>query len=122
MGYCAPRSVKCKAYMACVLPIVEYASSCWTPNSDKATNTLEMVQHTAAKFITNTYPKKGDYNNFSVSKILNELNFDSLQERREQARLTMAYKIINEHVILDSQMLPKSKYQRPLRQCTTPNV
>ena len=54
----APKSVKKKAYTACVLPIMEYASSCWSPNSDKVNNCLEMVQHNAAKFITNTYPKK----------------------------------------------------------------
>ena len=81
-----------------------------------------MVQHNAAKFITNSYPKKGDYENFSVSKILKELNFVSLEKRREQARLTMAYKIINGHVILESQMLPKSTHQRPLRECNAPKV
>ena len=29
----APMSVKCKAYTATVLPIIEYASSCWGPTS-----------------------------------------------------------------------------------------
>ena len=81
-----------------------------------------MVQHNAAKFITNSYPKKGEFEKFSISKILKELNFDSLQKRREHSRLTMAYKIINGHVILESQMLPKSTHQRPLRECNAPNV
>mgnify|MGYP003314183072 CR=1 FL=1 len=31
----APKSVKIRAFQACVLPIVEYASTCWAPNSEK---------------------------------------------------------------------------------------
>ena len=120
--YFAPRTVKKKAYVACVLPILEYASSCWSPNSEKMKNSLEMVHHNAAKFITNTYPKKKDYTNFSITKLLNELNFDTLEERRNQTRLTMAYKIINNHVILDPGMLPKFKTHRPLRQCKAAQV
>ena len=120
--YFAPRTVKSKAYKSCVLPILEYASSCWSPSSQKLSNTLEMVQHNAAKFIANTYNKKGDFKQFSISKILRNLNLDTLEERRTQAKLIMAYKIINEHVILDPITLPKSNSQRPLRQCNVPKV
>ena len=118
----APRSVKRKAYTACVLPIIEYASSCWAPTSQKSNNTLEMVQHNAAKFVTNCYPQKGDYTKFSITKLLNELKWDSLEERRIQARLSMAYKIINGLVILEPTMLPKLNFQRPMRQCNTVKV
>ena len=85
-------------------------------------NCLEMVQHNAAKFISNCYPKKKDYKSFSISKILSELELDSIEERRNQAKLTMAYKIINEHLILDPTMLPKENFQRPLRQCNSTRV
>ena len=70
----APKSVKNKAFVSCVLPIVEYASTCWSPNSQKMTNLLEMVQHNGAKFVTNKYPQKGNFNDFSISKILENLN------------------------------------------------
>ena len=80
-----------------------------------------MVQHTAAKFISNTYHKKGEYKPFSISKILCDLNLETLEERRNQARLTMAYKIINGLVILDDQMLPKANH-RLSRPCNAPNV
>ena len=33
----APKSVKSKAYQACALPILEYASLCWSPTSQKLT-------------------------------------------------------------------------------------
>ena len=120
--YFAPRSVKQKAYTACVRPIMEYASNCWAPTSQKSSNTLEMVQHNAAKFVTNCYPKKGEFVKFSVTKILRDLKWDSLEERRTQARLSMAYKIINGLVILEPEMLPKLNFQRPLRQCNTAKV
>ena len=81
-----------------------------------------MVQHNATKFVTNCYPKKGDFTEFSVTKLLNELKWDSLEERRVQARLSMAFKIINDLVILESNMLPKLNYQRPVRQCSTARV
>ena len=89
------------------MPIIEYASSCWSPNSQKQTNSLEMVQHNAAKFVSNIYPKKGNYDNFSISKILKDLNWDSLEERRNHSRFIMTYKIINGHVILDPDMMPR---------------
>ena len=81
-----------------------------------------MVQHNAAKFVSNIYPRKGDKNKFSITKILQSLNWDTLEERRDQARLTMAYKILNNKVILEPSMLPKMKSFRPMRQCNEANV
>ena len=120
--YFAPKSVKSKAYQACVVPIVEYASTCWSPTSEKLNNMLEMVQNNAARFISNAYAKKGNFEKISVTKILKNLNFATLEERRRQARLIMAYKIINGYVILDSNLLPKFKNFGPLRQCNSANV
>ena len=97
----APRSVKCKTYQATVRPILEYASSSWQPTSNKYNQKLEMVlQHNAAKFVTNRYPKKGHYSEFSISEIINELGWDSLQTRRNKARATTAYKITTDKLIL----------------------
>ena len=41
--YFAPRKVKEKSYTSCVLPILEYASTCWSSTSKKCQNMLEMV-------------------------------------------------------------------------------
>ena len=81
-----------------------------------------MVQHKAAKFVSNIYPKKGDNSKFSITKVLQGLNWDTLEERRNQARLTMAYKILNGKVILEPTMLPKMKSFCPTRQCNGPRV
>ena len=110
-------SVKCKAFQSCVLPILEYASTCWAPTSQKLNNSLEMVLHNGAKFATNKYPKKGDYSNFSITKMLSTLNWQTLEQRRNQARLTMAFKILNNHVILEPDLLPKILNPQPERVC-----
>ena len=118
----APKSVKLKAFKICVLPILEYASCCWSPTSQKSNNTLEMVQHNAAKFIANIYHKKGtDYKPYSITKLLWDLELKTIVERRTQARLTMAYKILNGYVILEQEMLPKPN-QRLSRNCNAPKV
>ena len=103
--------------MACVLPIIEYASTCWSPTSDKTNNLLEMVQHNAARFISNTYIRKGNLKKYSVTKVLKDLNLKTIEERRTQARLIMAYKIINSQVILQPNLLPKVNFKRPMGEC-----
>ena len=120
--YFAPKSVKYKAYMKCVLPVIEYASNCWSPTSEKMNNLIEMVQHNAARFISNVYIKKGNFKKYSVTKILNDLKLNTIQERRNQARLTMAYKILHGHVILKSNLLPKYDSYNPKRHCNTAKV
>lgn len=104
--------------MSCVRPIIEYAASCWSPTSDKMNKKLEMVQHKAAKFVTNKYPRKGHYEDFSISAIISELEWDSLEERREEIKLNMVYKIINGKVILPPDCLPRVNHNRPTRGCS----
>ena len=76
-----------------------------------------MVLHNGAKFVSNRYPKKGNFKNFSISKILDDLNWESIENRRMQTRVTMAYKILNNHVILEPSLLPKIYNRRPDRNC-----
>jgi hypothetical protein len=118
----APKSVKCKAYMACVRPILEYASSCWSPTSDKLNHSVEMVQHNAAKFVTNTYPRKNHYKEFSISRLIKQLQWDSLEHRRNQSKLTMAYKILNNKLIIPPSSLPRVTSNRLTRSCNEANV
>ena len=120
--YFAPRSVKYKAYQACILPIIEYASSCWLPTSGKQKSSLEMIHQNGAKFASNVYPKSGKFEQFSIHKILQDLNWKTLEERRINLRLIITYKIINGHVILDSNLMPKVDHQRPNRKCNEVKV
>ena len=116
----APTSVKCKAYLTSVRPILEYASVCWNPSSQKINRSIEIVQNKAAKFVTNCYPKKGKEDEFSVTRLIKQLGWDSLEERRSKARLSMIYKIINNHVIIKPDTLPKPN--RSTRTCNERNV
>ena len=88
----APRKVKEKACISTVRPILEYASICWSTNCINLKKKIEIVQNNCAKFITNLYPKEGQYDKFSVTKIVENIGWNSLEVRRNQARLTMAYK------------------------------
>ena len=65
----APKSVKAKAYISTVRPIIETASICWSPSADKYKKMIEGVQHSAAQFVANYYPKKGKYEEYSISKL-----------------------------------------------------
>ena len=47
---------------------------------------------------------------------------ETLEHRRNKARLSMAYKIINVHVILNSSMLPKFNNKRTERECNFSKV
>jgi len=76
--------------------IVEYASVIWSPYTNSNINTLEMVQQKAARFVFNDYPTYS-----SISNMLQELQWNSLQERKIQARLFMFYKIIHNLVKAD---------------------
>ena len=113
--YFAPKTVKKKACMATVIPILEYASICWSPSCLKLKKRMEIIQNNCAKFVTNLYPKKGQYENFSVSKILNSIGWDSLENRRNEAKLAMAYKIVTNKVILTPDYLPKNITNHPTR-------
>ena len=113
----APKSVKAKAYISTVRPIIETASICWSPSADKYKKMIEGVQHSAAQFVANYYPKKGKYEEYSISKLIKELGWTPLEERRNQAKLIMAYKILNNKVILNPESLPKKHYARQPRSC-----
>ena len=71
-------------------PILEYASTVWSPHVKADIAMLENVQCKAARFV---------YNNFStyssVTSMLTQLNWQSLEERRTNVIIIMFYKVIN---------------------------
>ena len=81
-----------------------------------------MVQHSAAKFVANYYPKEGCYQTFSMSTLIENLGWTSLEDRRKEAKLKMTYKIINNQVILGPELLPKKHFKRPPRHCNETRV
>ena len=85
----ASQAAKATAYKTFVCPIVEYAAKTWAPSTDTNTNKIEMVQRRAARFVTNDYGRKS-----SVTEMIADLGWDTLQKRRDFARLNMMYLIV----------------------------
>ena len=90
--------LKATAYKTLVRPIVEYASSVWDPATKNLTQKVEMVQRRAARYTLNRY-----HNTSSVTNMLEELAWTTLEERRVNDRLTMMYKIHNNLAPLSKQ-------------------
>ena len=105
--------LKATAYKTLVRPIVEYASSVWDPATNNQIHQLEMVQRRAARFTLNRY-----HNTSSVNNMLSELEWPTLQKRRENVRLTMMYKIHNNLAHLPE--VPAQDYIMQATQATTP--
>ena len=79
-----------------VRPVLEYALTILDPYTQTNINKLEAVQRRAARFVT------GDYRTTSsVSEIITDLGWETLLQRRTQAKLVMMYRIT--HSIIDIQ-------------------
>jgi len=84
----ASRKVKEHAYLALVRPITEYACTAWSPHTAKSIAAVESIQRRAARFVHNDYRRST-----SVTTLLDELHWNSLQERKTMIDLSLFYKI-----------------------------
>ena len=97
------------AYNSLVRPIVAYAATVWDPYTQKDINILDMVQRRGARYVCN---KHG--NRLSVDNMLTTLEWKTLEQRRNEARLHMFYKINNKEVAISSEnrLIPPSRLSR----------
>lgn len=100
----APQAAKKTAYKTFVKPTLEYASTTWAPHTDTDIRKLEMVQRRAVRFVFNDYQRTS-----SVTEMMEKLGWQTLQQRRDYARLTMMYRIV--HQLAD---IPAEPYFTPL--------
>ena len=107
----ASQQAKSTAHKTPVRPNLEYASTVWTPH-DTDSNQLEMVQRRAVRFV------KSDYSRTStVTAMRQNLGWDTLQQRRDQARLSMVFRITHQQVDI-----PAERYLTPLALTTEPEA
>ena len=76
-------------------PKLEYSSCVWDPHNKNQINQLEMVQRRAARYTCNQY-----HNTSSVSDMLQQLQWPTLQLRRIQTRLVVFYKIVHHQLAI----------------------
>ena len=85
---CPPR-VKEQCYKSLVRPVAEYAALVLDAHTSSNISKLEMVQRRTTRFV-----KEDSDRTSSVTSMLNNLGWDTLQERRQMAKTTMFYRIV----------------------------
>ena len=95
--------IKTAAYTTYVRPRAEYAVCAWDPHTKGNIERIEMIQRKAARWVLNKDGSK--YKKASVSNMLDQLKWRSLEQRRVDTRLTMLFKIRNDLVLISSSSL-----------------
>jgi len=83
--------LKTTAYKTLVRPTMEYGATAWDAYTKKNINKLEGAQRSAAHYILRNYERKSG----TVTRLLDQLQLESLADRRKQLRLTLLFKIVN---------------------------
>jgi hypothetical protein len=97
--------LKSTAYTSLVRPHTEYAATAWDPHTKAHCKQLERIQRNAARFVKHNYSKSEG----TVTKLLQDLEWPSLQSRRSAARLTLMYKMNNDLI-----SIPSDQYLTPV--------
>ena len=104
------RSTRALAYTSLVRPKMEYCASVWDPYTKKDIETLERINRKAARVVYNKSYRDKDV---SPTKLIADLGWKTLAERREQQRLTMIYRIVNGLIAI-----PPTHLSKPIREGT----
>ena len=78
------------AYISLIRPALEYSCYVWHPHKKSNKDKIEKVQRRVARFVLNNFRRKA-----SVSEMLHDLGWQSLDGHRQDQRLVLFYKIIN---------------------------
>lgn len=82
--------VKEQAYKTYVRPTLEYASSVWDPHTKDQVSQIEMIQRRAARFVKSDFHQQ-----HSVTQMLQDLQWKTMNERRAHNKVIMLYRIVH---------------------------
>ena len=85
-----PKKLRYTAYISLIRPALEYSCSVWHPHKNSNKDKIEKIQRRAARFVSHNFRRKA-----SVSEMIHDLGWQSLDGRRQDQRLILSYKIIN---------------------------
>ena len=101
-------ATKERAYNALVRPILEYASTVWSPGQKCLCATIEAVQRRAARYVCGLQSRQE-----SVTAMMHRLQWETLENRRKKGRVTMLYKIWTDQVAIPStKLVPTTRVTR----------
>ena len=83
------KDIRTLAYNSLVRCQVEYGSAVWSPYTKENKDKIEMVQRRAARWVSDDYLTYS-----SVTEMMSNLGWRSLENRHYDARLLMFYKIV----------------------------
>ena len=96
------------AYSTLVRPVMEYASSVWSPHLKGHKEVLEKVQRRAARYVLHEYGE-----GTSPTNMIHRLKWERLEQRRLKARVVMPYRIVHKLVKIPSyQFVPTASSTR----------
>ncbi len=85
-----PTRVHTQCFKTLVRPVLEYASSVWSPHQKELVHDLEMVQRRAARRICGDFGRET-----SATALVDKLGLETLKSRRDAGRAIMMYKVMN---------------------------
>ena len=105
-----PKRIKEIAYTSIVRPKLEYASAVWDPHLKKDIASLDRVQRKVSRFCSNNYHPTA-----SVTAMLNELGWSSLEARRTLTRITLLHKMSRHLIDIDVDLYLQPHTERRTR-------
>jgi len=104
-----PYKYRKTAYVSLVRPQMEYCASVWDPVLKQDSARLERVQRQAARWAC------GEYGVVSVSKLLKDLAWKELADRRRDQRLVLMHKIMHGNIAVPRENVDLEPTRRPRR-------
>ena len=92
-------NIRTKAYQALVRPTLDYCCTVWDPYDKNDIFQLERVQRSAVRYVCREYRRLDENGHqIHVESLQRALKWETLAMRRMKFRMTLVYKILNQHV------------------------